>query len=175
MRGADDQVFLITGATGNTGATAVHLLLARGDHVRALVHRADARSEALAAAGAAICVGDLLDFPAVSAAMRGVTGASMDHYGIAAAVSRTLGIPVSYEPISVEEFTEGLERRGFPAHLVQHLGQVVVDYQHGIFTGTNNLIEVIGNCTPMSVEEYVESRKDAFLQSGPYAIVPKEA
>jgi NAD(P)-dependent dehydrogenase (short-subunit alcohol dehydrogenase family) len=175
LRGTDDQLFLITGATGNTGATAVHLLLARGDHVRALVHREDARSAALAAAGAESCVDDLLDFPAVRAAMRGVTGASMDHSGIAAAVSHTLSIPVSYEPISVEEFAEGLERCGFPAHLVQHLGQVVVDYQHGIFAGTNSLIEVIGNCTPMTVEEYVESRKDAFLQSGPDTIVPKEA
>ncbi len=28
----------------------------------------------------------------------------MDHYGIADAVSRALGIPVTYDPISVEEF-----------------------------------------------------------------------
>ena len=58
----------ITGATGNTGDTTVRLLLQRGYRVRAFVHRADARSESLAAAGAEIAVGDLLDFDAVSAA-----------------------------------------------------------------------------------------------------------
>ena len=39
----------------------------RGYPVRAFAHRADARSESLAAAGAEIAVGDLLDFEAVSA------------------------------------------------------------------------------------------------------------
>jgi hypothetical protein len=68
-------LFLITGATGNTGDTTVRLLLQRGHRVRAFVHRSDARSESLAADGAEIVVGDLLNFPAVSAAMRGVTGA----------------------------------------------------------------------------------------------------
>ena len=68
-------LFLITGATGNTGETTVRLLLQRGHRVRAFVHRSDARSESLAADGAEIVVGDLLDFHALSAALRGVTGA----------------------------------------------------------------------------------------------------
>src|SRR5215472_18616874 len=57
----DDRLFLITGATGRTGTTSVHLLLARGHRVRAFVHRHDDRSEALAAAGAEIAAGDLQD------------------------------------------------------------------------------------------------------------------
>lgn len=69
------HLYLITGATGNTGDTTVRLLLQRGHRVRAFVHREDARSESLAAAGAEITVGDLLDFNAVSAAMTGVDGA----------------------------------------------------------------------------------------------------
>ena len=75
MSTKNDRLFLITGATGNTGDTTVRLLLQRGHRVRAFVHRSDARSESLAAAGAEIVVGDLLDFHAVSAALRGVTGA----------------------------------------------------------------------------------------------------
>jgi len=43
--------------------------------VRALVHREDDRSRQLAAEGAEIVVGDLLDFHDVSSAMRGVSGA----------------------------------------------------------------------------------------------------
>ncbi|MFE3270891.1 NmrA family NAD(P)-binding protein [Streptomyces sp. NPDC059215] len=304
MSSKDGQLFLITGATGHTGAKTVHLLLERGHRVRAFVHREDVRSQALAAAGAEIAVGDLLDFQAVSAAMRGVTNAyfcypiepglveatvifaqaaveanvksvvnmsqisarreaqsdaarhhwlaerlldrtnlitthlrptffaewiewyfardedkgtlrlpmgdarhapivgedqgyviaavlenpeahdrqiyflhgpkELDHHGIAEEVSRALDIPVTYEPITIDEYTQSLETEvGFPPHLVQHLRNVVIDYHDGVFAGTNNLIEAIGNRTPMTVEEYVRSRKEAFAQTGPYAIAPK--
>jgi NAD(P)H dehydrogenase (quinone) len=55
----------------------------------------------------------------------------MDHQAIAAAVSRALGIPVRYEPITVEEFAAAMSVRGLPAHLVQHLSNVAVDYRNG--------------------------------------------
>ena len=72
---ATDPLFLITAATGNTGAPTAKILLDAGHRVRALVHRLDQRSEALAAAGAEIVEGDLLDFHAVSSAMAGVSAA----------------------------------------------------------------------------------------------------
>ena len=46
----ESHLYLITGATGNTGDTTVRLLLQRGHRVRAFVHSLDARSESLAAA-----------------------------------------------------------------------------------------------------------------------------
>jgi NAD(P)H dehydrogenase (quinone) len=304
MAGSDDRLFLITGATGKTGTTSMHLLLERGHRVRAFVHRQDDRSQALAAAGAEIVTGDALNFRDVSSAMRGVSGAyftyplapglldatvifaqaaaeagvrsvvnmsqisarreaasnaarqhwlaerlldrspmltahlkptvfaewiiqawglqgdhgvlrlpygsgrhapvagvdqsyviaailehpeshdrqayplygpaEMDHYGIAEAVSRALGIPVTYDPISVEEFAAGLASRGMSPHLIQHIRNVAIDYQNGIFSGTNNLIEVIGNHTPMTVEEFVTSRKDAFQRAGPFSVPAPE-
>jgi NAD(P)H dehydrogenase (quinone) len=72
---ASDQLFLITGATGNTGAPTTKILLEAGHRVRAFVHTIDERSAALAAVGAEIVHGDLLDFRAVSSAMSGVTAA----------------------------------------------------------------------------------------------------
>lgn len=69
------STFLVTGATGNTGAPVVHNLLGAGHQVRAFVHRTDARSDALAAAGAEIVVGDLLDFSSVSSTLAGVDAA----------------------------------------------------------------------------------------------------
>lgn len=64
--------FLITGATGATGGAAAAQLLEKGRSVRAFVHREDERSEALRARGAEVVVGDLLDFDAVRAALKGV-------------------------------------------------------------------------------------------------------
>jgi NAD(P)H dehydrogenase (quinone) len=301
----NDRLFLITGATGSTGQPTVRLLLRRGHRVRAFVHREDDRSRQLAAEGAEIVVGDLLDFYDVSSAVRGVSGAyfcypiaeglldatvtfaqaateagirsvvnmsqisarreadsnaarqhwlaerlldrtamltahlrptffaewiswswgrhgdqgvlrlpfgngrhapvaavdqayviaailanpqphdrqayplhgpvEMDYYEIAAAASRALGIAVRYEPISIDEFAAGLTSLGTSSHLIQHLSKVAVDYQNGVFSGTNNLIEVIGNHTPMTVEEFVIDRKHAFDRNGPRFVPAKPA
>jgi uncharacterized protein YbjT (DUF2867 family) len=70
-----DDLFLITGATGNTGAPTVKLLRDAGHRVRALVHDIDERSKHLEDVGAEVVQGDLLDFNAVSSAMVGVTAA----------------------------------------------------------------------------------------------------
>jgi NAD(P)H dehydrogenase (quinone) len=66
---------LITGATGDTGRAAVRESLALGLQVRALVHKLDARSDALQALGAEVVVGDLLQINTVRAAMQGVDAA----------------------------------------------------------------------------------------------------
>jgi len=60
---ADSQVLTIP-------PTAARQLSGRRSSVRAFVHRHDDRSEALAAAGAEIAAGDLLNFRDVSSAMR---------------------------------------------------------------------------------------------------------
>jgi NAD(P)H dehydrogenase (quinone) len=64
--------YLITGATGATGGEAVSDLLAKGHDVRALARREDDRSTRLRELGAEVVFGDLLDFNAVRAALRGV-------------------------------------------------------------------------------------------------------
>src|SRR3984893_10879091 len=69
------DLFLITGATGNTGAPTVGLLRERGFRVRAFVHTLDDRATRLQEQGAEVIHGDLLDFDAVSSAMVGVTAA----------------------------------------------------------------------------------------------------
>ena len=56
---------LVTGATGETGRYTTDLLISQGFKVRALVHKADERSEKLRARGADVVVGNLLDFDAV--------------------------------------------------------------------------------------------------------------
>ncbi|MFJ1767270.1 NAD(P)H-binding protein [Amycolatopsis sp. NPDC088138] len=293
----DDRLFLVTAAAGQTGSATIDLLLERGHRVRAMVHRDDDRSRALAAAGAEVVRADLLDLDGVTAALRGVSGAyfcypireglleatvnfaqaatetgvrsvvamsqisarrearsnaarqhwlaerlldrtglltthlrptffaewltawwelrdgegrlrlpfgegrhapiasadqarviaavladpephdgaaytlhgpvELDHHEIAAVMAATLGFPVRYEPISVEEFASAMTARGLPAHLVQHLGNVAVDYRDGVFAGTNGHVEEIGGRAPMSVEQFVRANKPAFDASGP--------
>lgn len=75
----DDRLFLVTGATGKTGGGALKLLLNGGHRVRAMVHREDDRSRALAEAGAEVVVADLHDLSGVTAAVQGVTGAYFCH------------------------------------------------------------------------------------------------
>jgi len=74
-----NELFLITGATGNTGAHTVRLLRERGLRVRALVHTLDERADRLRELGADVVQGDLLDFPSVSAASVGVRAAYFNY------------------------------------------------------------------------------------------------
>ena len=296
----NDDLFLITGATGKTGAHTVRLLREQGRNVRALVHSLDDRSDRLAQQGADVVEGDLLDFPSVSAATAGVTAAyfnypirpglieatvnfaqaaseagvhavvnmsqisarreagskaarqhwiaerlldrsafvtthlrptffiewlnqfwvrdgdqgiyrlpmadvrhapiaavdqanviaailqnpdphdrqvyplfgaeELDWYGIAAKVGDTLGIPVRYEPIEIPTFAAGLTAAGAGAHIVQHLSNVTQDYRNGVFSGMNNLIEVIGGSAPTTVEAHVAATRASFDADGPFGI-----
>src|ERR1700747_1740704 len=63
---------LITPATGKTGRETALSLLSRGLPVRAMVHRADARAEALRSRGAEIVVGNLADVDDIQKALHGV-------------------------------------------------------------------------------------------------------
>lgn len=295
-----DDLFLITGATGKTGAHTVRILRERGLNVRALVRSLDNRAERLAEQGAEVVQGDLLSFPSVSAATVGVTAAyfnypiapglieatanfaqaaseagvhavvnmsqisarreaksnaarqhwiaerfldrtalvtthlrptffmewlnafwvrdgdqgiyrlpladvrhapiaaadqakviaailqnpdphdrqtyplygaeELDWYSIAAKIGNTLGIPVRYEPIEISTFADGLTAAGGSAHIVQHLRNVTQDYRDGVFSGNNNLIEVIGGSKPTTVEEHVAATRPAFDTDGPFGI-----
>lgn len=62
---------LVTGAAGAVGYALCNALLERGLRVRALVRATNQRSEELAARGAEIAVGDLLDLAAVHRAVEG--------------------------------------------------------------------------------------------------------
>jgi NAD(P)H dehydrogenase (quinone) len=71
----DKRTVLITGATGDTGRAAVRESLALGLVVRAMVHKHDARSDALKTLGAEVVLGDLLEINTIRAAMEGADAA----------------------------------------------------------------------------------------------------
>jgi len=66
---------LVTGATGATGGHAIKYLLEQQVPVRALVHKVDDRSDALAALGVEVLLGDLTDLESVTAAMKDISSA----------------------------------------------------------------------------------------------------
>ena len=45
---------------------------------------------------------------------------------------------------------------------MQHLREVAIDHQNGIFAGTNELIEKIGGHPPMTLEEFINKHRAAF-------------
>ncbi len=66
-------MYVITGATGNTGKVAAESLLARGKKVRVVVRDAS-KAAALAAKGAEVAVADLRDEKALTKALEGAEG-----------------------------------------------------------------------------------------------------
>jgi uncharacterized protein YbjT (DUF2867 family) len=69
----EDAMFVITGATGNTGSVVAETLLAAGKQVRVVVRDA-AKAERLKARGAEVFVADLSDAGALAQAVRGAEG-----------------------------------------------------------------------------------------------------
>ncbi|MGY2400652.1 NmrA family NAD(P)-binding protein [Pseudomonas sp. SDO5271_S396] len=69
------STYLVSGATGTTGAVTVKYLLEQGHRVHAFVHREDERSQRLEALGATVFVGDALKLKELRPAMQGVDGA----------------------------------------------------------------------------------------------------
>ncbi|MFZ1164349.1 NmrA family NAD(P)-binding protein [Mycobacterium sp.] len=86
----------------------------------------------------------------------------MNHYQIAEAISEALGRPVRYEPAEIPNWIEGIKAQGFPDFLAQHLSNVAVDYQNGIFAGNNDLVERIGGKKPTTVQEFITDNLAAF-------------
>lgn len=75
-----------------------------------------------------------------------------------------------YEPIDIPTFAAGLTAAGAHPYIVQHLSNVAQDYRDGIFSGMNNLVEVIGGSKPTTVEESVAANRAQFDADGPFGL-----
>lgn len=87
----------------------------------------------------------------------------MDHFEIAEQISQALGRTITYEPIDFDpEFAEELTAAGYTPHRIQHLRNVCLDYQHGIFAGTNDVVERVGKRKPLGVVEFIRKNRELF-------------
>ncbi|WP_202915526.1 MULTISPECIES: hypothetical protein [unclassified Mycolicibacterium] len=99
-----------------------------------------------------------------------VGAVELDHYGVAAQIGETLGIPVHYEPIEIPDFAAALTAQGRTDFFVQHISNVAQDYRDGVFAGENNLVEVITGHKPQTVPDFVNANRAKFAQDGPLAL-----
>jgi uncharacterized protein YbjT (DUF2867 family) len=137
-----DCPILATGAAGQVGAvgrTIVELLRQRGQPVRALVRRDDARAEELRAMGAEVVVGDLTDGSDVARALDGcrrvyfgmsVSPAYLEATVIAASVARErrdLEVFVNISQMTVSQMTL-TKMTESPQHRQHLLGELVLNW-----------------------------------------------
>jgi NAD(P)H dehydrogenase (quinone) len=100
-------------------------------------------------------------------------------------LSRVLGKDVQYKQIGFEEFKqfrkgespkpEPHQASGHDDHeraakraegndfLFQHLSEVVIDHQNGLFAGTNDNVEKLGGRPPMTLEAFITKNRKAFV------------
>ena len=67
----------------------------------------------------------------------------------------------THPPDAAVKFEPTPERQG-DSFLIQHLREVAIDHQNGIFAGTNDLVEKIGGRPPTTLEEFINKHRAAF-------------
>ena len=78
-------------------------------------------------------------------------------------LSRVLGKEIRYEKVSPEQFVRDSSGGHEVPFLAQHITEVSIDHHNGIFAGTNDLVERIGGRRPLSIDEFVEKNRAAFI------------
>lgn len=86
----------------------------------------------------------------------------LNHHEIAEKLTKTLGRPFAYKPLSIPEFQSRMEKSGRLPRFVQHIVSVAQDYQDGIFSGTNNVVEDLTGRAPLTVEQFAEINRARF-------------
>ena len=108
------------------------------------------------------------------------------HKEIAQVLSRVLGKDVPYKQVSLEtmlqiltsggqkppaehsarglygEFEQKPEGSTGESFLIQHLREVAIDHQNGVFAGTNDVVKKIGGRQPTTLEEFITKHRQAF-------------
>ena len=84
-----------------------------------------------------------------------------------AEISRVLAKPILYEQVAVPVLREAVEQQGrmLGDFFWQHLTEIAVDHQNGIFAGTNHIVEEVGGQAPVALEEFLKLHRAQLLSS----------
>lgn len=85
-----------------------------------------------------------------------------NQHELAEELSRVLDRRIVYDPMSIEEYRAHLKQYGLPEFIVQHFLAIAVDYQNGIFAGVDGVIGQITGQAPQTVEQFVNTHRQAF-------------
>jgi len=88
--------------------------------------------------------------------------AEVDYHQIADVMTRVLGRPVSYVPVSPEEFRSALERRRRDPQLIEHQLNVAADVRAGLYSGTNDTVRRLTGAEPLTIEAFIERNRQRF-------------
>ncbi|WP_371495401.1 hypothetical protein [Bradyrhizobium sp.] len=88
----------------------------------------------------------------------------LNHYEIAEKLTKTLGRPFVYRPLTIPAFRARMENSGQLPRFVQHIVSVAQDYQEGIFAGTNNVVEDLTGRRPLTVEQFADTNRARFAK-----------
>jgi NAD(P)H dehydrogenase (quinone) len=82
-------------------------------------------------------------------------------------LSRVLGKRVEYKQVEFDVFKQAFQAGAKASavgnsFLFQHLQEVAIDHQNGIFEGTNDLVEKLGGRPPMTLEAFITKHRKAF-------------
>ncbi len=74
---------------------------------------------------------------------------------------RVLGKPIRYQQVDVPTLKQLAKQNGkeFGDFFWQHLAEIAIDHQEGVFAGTNDLVQRIGGEPPMTLDEFVEKHR----------------
>jgi NAD(P)H dehydrogenase (quinone) len=86
----------------------------------------------------------------------------LDQAGIAAAITEVLGRKISYQPLTIPQYRERLEKAGLSEFMIQHFCAIALDYRNGIFSGEDKIITELTGKPPMSVQDFVALHREAF-------------
>jgi NAD(P)H dehydrogenase (quinone) len=67
------------------------------------------------------------------------------------------------EAVPVPGFCQELPQDSGKSYVIQHLKEVAIDHDNGIDADTNSYIADIGGRQPMTVEEFVNRNREAFV------------
>ncbi|MCX5545103.1 NAD(P)H-binding protein [Paraburkholderia sp. CNPSo 3076] len=85
-----------------------------------------------------------------------------DHQGIADEIGKVIDQKIVYRPGTLDEYREHLQKYDLPEFAIQHFIEVAVDYQNGVFKGTDSIIEQVTGKAPQTVEAFVRTRRELF-------------
>ena len=106
-----------------------------------------------------------------------------NHKELSQIIGSVLGKKIHFEQVSIEKFGEIIRSRPRGAarntaatayaeadkaggagsdFVLQHLKEIAIDHQNGIFSGMNNYVQEIGGRPPMTVEQFIEKHRPEF-------------